>query len=549
MPKSSRSSASIIVLAIVGSCTAVVQSLARGDTPATGQDPVQSQLVRTVVIAYAEDGGKGTIAKWGTGFCVHSIESNASFSEFLTDNHVVTAPNSGSGPTSLIVITHSRIRLPAKVVRASPPVDLAVVSVADPSICGSQAFGMSSTMPPDGIDVRPVGFPVDQLIQAGLFGENHMLVSALPELAPQAPPATTITYPSPDSPWVEYRTPNGDAVEEGNSGGPLVDPKTGVVYGILEGFYPPRPPDEELKLHYATTNLALSLQVVVPFLKGEAGTIPSVPLTNVKQTSAASSEAAVFQKSAERGNPYAQNNIGLLYQFGHSVPKDYGKALHYFQLAANQHNSDAITNIGVMYAYGYGVAPSEPIALKYFQRAAELDNVTAENDLGLMYVLRGLLEPENYTKALSYFRLSAKKGNSTGQNALAAMYENGQGVPQDNGTALQYYGRAAAAGSPYGFRRIGCMYENGPEGVSRDLAMAFHYFGRAAMRGDYISDYAIGLMYESGQGVPQDQGIASDYFRRALAAARAEGVASFDIPELHSPPGHNQNDLPCRTAS
>ena len=51
-------------------------------------------------------------------------------------------------------------------------------------------------------------------------------------------------------------------------------------------------------------------------------------------------------------DPKAQTEIGVMYEKGKGVPKDYDEAVKWYRLAVAQENVDAKTNLGVMYSYG-----------------------------------------------------------------------------------------------------------------------------------------------------------------------------------------------------
>lgn len=528
------------------SFTKVDRARARIDTPAW--KTVQKSIV---VVGYA----KGRIFEsYGTGFC---IKSGANTSVFLTADHVVHpqdhrlhAPSEGYRLVVLVPGSQPVAASDAGQLHSADS-DLAVVSVP---IGGVPAVAISPTLPEQTQGIAAGGFPYTEGVRfGGLFsGDIAGLTSvALPG-----------SVDSVHNVLIAYSLTKGIA-PEGTSGGPLFDAESGSVYGVVKAYVPDKPvvsavdrarlglDNLALTLSSSYTNLAISRDVMDAFLNSRPLAQQAVSLPSGAQTTSASagqtSDAAVtlLQLSASQGDSNADNTLGLLYQYGIGVPKQYQKALGYFQLAADRGDGDGYVNLGIMHVYGYGVPPDEPAALRYFQLAADRGNATGENNLGLLYVLRGLLEPSYYAKAVHHFQLSADKGNSTGRSALATMYEYGQGVPQDNATALQYYGLAAALGSTYALRRVGCLYENGPSGVPRNYATALHYYGLAAAQGDYFSQYYAGLIYRYGHGVPPDTAKAAEYFRRAQATAQAAGVTQFDIPELDAPDAR-QNGVPCQ---
>jgi len=51
--------------------------------------------------------------------------------------------------------------------------------------------------------------------------------------------------------------------------------------------------------------------------------------------------------SADKGNSFAQNTLGFLYEKGLGVEKDLKKSIEYFTLSADQGDSDAQHNLDV----------------------------------------------------------------------------------------------------------------------------------------------------------------------------------------------------------
>ncbi|KAF9080273.1 hypothetical protein BGX23_002375, partial [Mortierella sp. AD031] len=62
-----------------------------------------------------------------------------------------------------------------------------------------------------------------------------------------------------------------------------------------------------------------------------------------------------FLKAAKQGHVIAQNRIGLLYEMGHGVTKDYSKAAEWFIKAATQGHATVQSNVGIMHERGRGV--------------------------------------------------------------------------------------------------------------------------------------------------------------------------------------------------
>jgi TPR repeat protein len=73
---------------------------------------------------------------------------------------------------------------------------------------------------------------------------------------------------------------------------------------------------------------------------------------------------------AEQGDATAQHILGVMYDFGLSVPQDYAEAMKWYRLAAEQGFAAAQYNIGLMYENGQGVLQDNVQAHMWFSLAA-----------------------------------------------------------------------------------------------------------------------------------------------------------------------------------
>ena len=76
------------------------------------------------------------------------------------------------------------------------------------------------------------------------------------------------------------------------------------------------------------------------------------------------------RKGAERGQPLAQFNFGLMYYKGRAVAKNYTEAVKWWRLAAGKGFAEALNNLGMMYGNGDGVPQDYVEAHKWFDLAA-----------------------------------------------------------------------------------------------------------------------------------------------------------------------------------
>ncbi|MDR1275864.1 MAG: sel1 repeat family protein [Candidatus Accumulibacter sp.] len=82
-------------------------------------------------------------------------------------------------------------------------------------------------------------------------------------------------------------------------------------------------------------------------------------------------EFKVNHRAAMRGDAAAQYILGVLYQNGEGVRKDYAKAAKWFKKAAEQGDARAQNNLGLLYAEGRGVPKDDAKAAEWLRKAAE----------------------------------------------------------------------------------------------------------------------------------------------------------------------------------
>lgn len=81
-------------------------------------------------------------------------------------------------------------------------------------------------------------------------------------------------------------------------------------------------------------------------------------------------ELAIVQPMAEKGYPFAQFNLGVLYDEGKGVPEDNAKAMEWYRRAADQGFPQAQVNLGIMHQHGEGT-PASPVAAYFWFALAE----------------------------------------------------------------------------------------------------------------------------------------------------------------------------------
>jgi S1-C subfamily serine protease len=175
----------------------VLCSPARADTDSTVAATFE-RIRPSLAIIYSKSDKQRAA---GTGFCIYS---DATHSDFLTNSHVLV------GNDVIVEVSDGGMYIGRVLRRGAMPLDAAVVEITRGSI---KALTLATALPRPGTQIAVAGFPSVHLstdrkpsIHLGsvnsVIGDNGM--------------------------YIEH-----DALtDHGNSGGPLFDQKTGIVYGI-----------------------------------------------------------------------------------------------------------------------------------------------------------------------------------------------------------------------------------------------------------------------------------------------------------------------------
>jgi hypothetical protein len=126
-----------------------------------------------------------------------------------------------------------------------------------------------------------------------------------------------------------------------------------------------------------------------------------------------------FLPLARDGDAEAQFMLGVLYDNGRGVLRDYDEARRWYHLAARQGSAKAQYNLGTMYENGRGVRRNYGLAMNWYRLAAEQGAAKAQNNLGLMYE-DGRGTPQDYVRAHMWFNLATARLPSDKDRSFAA---------------------------------------------------------------------------------------------------------------------------------
>jgi TPR repeat protein len=218
---------------------------------------------------------------------------------------------------------------------------------------------------------------------------------------------------------------------------------------------------------------------------------------------------AKLQELADRGDPAAENELGIRYRVGIDVDKDPAKAIPWFLKAAKQGYAKAYFNLGAAYYNGDGVNVSDQDACVWFTLAAD-----AGDQRGMEAVAR---TQQEFTPAQM----------ARCELLIATAYQSGERVEQDRGKALQWYEKAADNKDGLACERLAYMYQRGL-GVAADPQKSLKWLKRSADLGYVPAIYDMAYMYDKGgMGLPQDITKAKRMYETAAAGGQVEALLAL----------------------
>jgi TPR repeat protein len=241
-----------------------------------------------------------------------------------------------------------------------------------------------------------------------------------------------------------------------------------------------------------------------------------------------------FQRAAEQGAPHAVYLIGLMHERGFGVPRDYAAALAWYRRAAEQNFAPAELAVARFYGHGLAVAHDPVQRVVWLTRAANHGNVRAQFILGNVY-RRGVGVPRDATTAAQWYQRAAVREFPPAELRLGLMYEHGNGVPRDDVLAMRLLRQAADKGNAQAQNDVGVLYMHG-QGVTRDPVEAEHWFRRSAEQGNAAGEFNLGLLYLRGQGVPRDRNEATRWLQKAADGGNKHAMARLARMEAHEHP-------------
>jgi len=167
----------------------------------------------------------------------------------------------------------------------------------------------------------------------------------------------------------------------------------------------------------------------------EAGNIPSMQNaaylyeTGLAGTKDHDKAYALYLKAAEKDYAPAQTKVGL-YAKNYETKRDYAVALKWLTAAAQKQQPMAQHELGLMYLDGLGVNKDIPKMVQLFEKASANNYIPAARDLGDFYASAdfGYL---NMPLSFEHYLHAARLGDAQSERNTAMLYCNGNGTEKD----------------------------------------------------------------------------------------------------------------------
>ncbi len=246
--------------------------------------------------------------------------------------------------------------------------------------------------------------------------------------------------------------------------------------------------------------------------------------------SAAPTALADIIQAAARGDPAAENALGVKYAQGaDGLPRDDTQAVEWYRKAAIQNYAGAETNLGDMYLSGRGGLDRNALeALSWYLKAANQNWPDAQYRLGFMYET-GLGTAKDLQRAVSLYRSAADSGYPDAQNLLGVLYATGgDGLPHDDSQAVAWYRKAAEQEFAKAEKNLGDMYFFGRGVGQQDYGTAIGWYKKAADQNFAEAQFRLGFMYEKGLGTPQSDQDAIAFYKKAASNGSVDAQHALD---------------------
>jgi TPR repeat protein len=235
----------------------------------------------------------------------------------------------------------------------------------------------------------------------------------------------------------------------------------------------------------------------------------------------------LYQKACSLGAYNACTSYGFMFEKGHGVSRDYGKAMAFYEKGCTGGNPQGCSNVGVMYETGMGMSSADlGRAGEYYEKACKMGlNEACSYLTQLIDHMRRDCEPP---KPAARPAKPGEKVDKSDCTNLGYLYELGVGVPKDMRMAAEYYKRGCDGKSAVSCSNLGILYENGRAGAP-DEKKAVELYKKSCDLGGASGCNNYGFATERGKGVRADPKKALDLYRKACDLGSQRGCENVKI--------------------
>ncbi len=158
---------------------------------------------------------------------------------------------------------------------------------------------------------------------------------------------------------------------------------------------------------------------------------PKYPIIKTKYPSYSLIAGYVLVTEANRGDQFAQHELGIRYLIGSGFPADTVKAIYWIRKASDQNLPAARFNYGILLYNGIGVPWNPFDAYQNFKVAASAGLPEAQFAVGILYT-DNLTLNRDYNQAYHYFKLSSDAGYKPAKEVLSQLTKSGFSPPTDS---------------------------------------------------------------------------------------------------------------------
>ena len=250
---------------------------------------------------------------------------------------------------------------------------------------------------------------------------------------------------------------------------------------------------------------------------------------------------AAWRQAASAGDPRGALYLGVMYDSGVGVSRDFGEAMRWYRQAAAGGSMVAAFNIGVLYDGGFGVTSDQSEAAAWYQKAASGGFGRAEYNLALLYE-SGDGVPRDRSHAQALYRSAFAHGIAAASEHLTSFRETAPPTAQEAAGPGQHERSKLAMPDTDGpnvesFNPDNSQLDepkpdshNSDNPATREFERAqrsvltrgvanspraARLFRRAAEKHNALAEYDLGYCYEHGLGVAADPAAAALWYSRA----------------------------------